>query len=445
MIAIHTFSIPSRPSAPLAPGVRGLVLHAAWLTSGGGRLALWAEAETKPVKRRGTVTDATEPERGYRSHPFCAKPEELWDAFGRLWKTSRPGVAARTSAPRERIEVRLPRLGSRPVPSPEYVARQWAPPPEDGEDAVVSVWRVNALLLDAESACVLLAGLSHEPGAAAAPAWVRPNPFADVRTLDARPMLFGADLRYWAAAARLAMRLVLRQRYLPAARESQALTSYMHSGVSTAPIVAEWRIAPLEPDDQRRFDTLVAAMPDAARAAVDSDSTRLVSPPWSVLDASRAADESHGAPLPPPVLLNHFCASAVNALLETWTRNAQIFLKMPLGEPETPRSAFYYYSPRYTLTSRWLEALSTRGRPIYLNAAEARALLDGVERWLSQLDEAQRAPFRLCLRLSAPEEATDGAVWDGDGDGVEEGKPDSDASERASRAADARLTPARGG
>ena len=405
------------------------MLHASWLTSGGGRLALWAEAETRPVKRRATVNDATEPERGYRSHPFCAKTDELVDALARLWKTSRPGAETRTYAPRERIEVRLPRLGARPVPSPEYIARRWAEPPEDVEDAPLSVWRVNALMLDAESACVLLAGLAHEPGAEAAPIWVRHNPYVDVRALDTRPMRFGADLRYWAAAARLAMRLILRQRYLPAARESQAAISYPYSSMMSAPVIGEWRIAPLEPEDQMRFDALAAAMPNSARAAIDYHPHQLIAVPTSEIVAPAPPDGRHTTPLGPPALLHHFCASAVNALLESWARNAQLILKLPSSEPEKQRSPYYYYSPRPTLTSRWLESLTKRGHLINLQTTEARSLLNGVERWLSQHEEAQRAPFRLCLRLSAPmDSAEDGAG--AIGSDFVEFQPSGDAGER---------------
>ncbi len=422
--------------------MRGLALHAAWLTAGGGRLAIWAEVETKPVRRRAVTTDAAEPATGYRSHPFCAKREELLDALTRLWKTSRPALTPRTSAPVKRIEIRLPRLGSRPVPSPEYVARQWAPEPEGAEDAVLSVWRVNALILDAESACVLLAGLSHKPGSSAAPARLRPNPYANARVLDERPMLFGADLRFWAAAARLAMRLILRQRYVPAVYESQVSALYPYSGLSVAPLFAEWRLAPLEPDDQRRFETLAASMPDAARAAVEYRSAQPavlsvngmdIQDGLDILDILDMPDTpvapDHAAPPEPSALLSHFLASAVNALLETWARNAQIFLHMPAGEPEGSRG-LRYYSPRFTITSRWLGALNMHGRPIYLQATEARALLDGVEGWLLKLDEAQRAPFRLCLRLSTPEDR------DGDeGDGSDESaESDLEDDERAAPA-----------
>jgi superfamily II DNA or RNA helicase len=405
--------VPYRPvlNAAAPAETRGLALHGAWLTTGGGQLAIWAEAEVKPVKRRAMQTDAAEPASGYRSHPFCARREELNDALERLWRTARPGVAPRTSAPVERVELWLPRIGVRPMPSSTYVARGWAPEPEGTDSAAMSVWRVNAILLHAESACTLLAGLPIEPGAQAAPAMLLPHHFARQRLLDSRPMPLGDDLRFWAVAARFIMRLMLRQRYVPAASAPHV----DEFGYPNSMLFGEWRLAPLDEGDQLRYDALLAAMPDAARAAAEHP--RVSHQTWrshrEYEEAQRIA-ASFQPPARPAEAFDAFASASLNSLIPAWARASQTYLSMRGGTHVRP-DAYYYYGNPYagaTMTSRWLDALNTRSQPIYLKSMDTRTLAEGVERWLGRLDQTQAPPFRLCLRLSTADERESDA-WDG--------------------------------
>ncbi|HEX2347634.1 MAG TPA: hypothetical protein VHI51_04280, partial [Ktedonobacterales bacterium] len=382
----------------------------------GGRLAIWAEAEARPVKRRAPQTDPAEPASGYRSHPFCARREELLDALERLWRTARPGVAPRTSAPVERIELWLPRLGVRPVPSPTYVARGWAPEPEGIDGAVMSVWRVNALLLQPESACTLLAGLPSETGAEAAAAALQISPFTTQRRLDTSPMPLGDDLRFWAATAQFLMRLALRQRYVP----SVSATHVDEFGYPSSMLVGEWRLAPLDEGDQLRYDTLVAAMPDAARAAADrprlSHGWRAPRDYWEV-DESRNAAAIYLAPARPAETLDAFTSASLNALIAAWARTSQSYLSMRPGGHVLPTYYYSYGSPYAdgTMTSRWFDALNSRSTQIYLKSMDSRTLAEGVERWLRRLEPGEQAPFRLCLRLTTLDERADieREMWDG--------------------------------
>src|SRR5579884_1052109 len=205
----------ARPSATavrtLATLRRHFVLHATWLPApNGGKpsLALWGEAETKPARNRHWVEEVR-PVAQPRTHVFAAKYEELVVALDRLWRISRPGVTPRKLHTRSRLTLWLPARGPRPLPSPELVRAGWAgvpidPASETGSDGAgkattpdapsLLLYRVPAVLLDAEAAATLLAGL---PLAADLPLTVADEPSAD----GPRELRLGSDLRFWAAAS----------------------------------------------------------------------------------------------------------------------------------------------------------------------------------------------------------------------------------------------------
>jgi SNF2 family DNA or RNA helicase len=349
-----------------------------------------------------------------RAHPFAGKHLELMSALDRLWRTSRPGVKARTACVPTRLMLWLPGVGTRPLPSPELIGAGWAPDPAvEGVDAAtarLSLWRVDALFLDAEAAGTLLSGLPHQAGAeatAASSTSATPHGAAP----PTPRMLLGGDLRLWSAAAKLVLDLLVRQRYLPGAMivpEDAGYGGYGYSAFHGGPQVASlWFAALSDPADRARFDALVTAMPDLCRAAVTPGMSE---PGVEAVPSPRA-------------LIEDFAHCIVNARVERWIR--QDYLALTVGSvtshthpPSAYSTGYYGYGPAGSLTQRWLWGLSATSRPLYLTASEAKTLLDGTRRWHAGLSGARSTAFRLCFRLSPPEglPPDDAAHPDGSGD-----------------------------
>jgi SNF2 family DNA or RNA helicase len=396
------------------------VLHATWLLAlhpGKPWLALWAEVETAPpLRRRAAAANLDEEHTRARPHPFAAKYEELLAALDRLWRTARPSVRPRTGHTRERLTLWLPSVGNRPLPSPELVRAGWAADPLAGAAEANSApsaspaspalrqWRVTTLLLDAETAALLLAGLPYAPDAAAIAGGAGE---AAIR--------LGGDLRLWSAAGAFALDLLVRQRYLPGARELPPHSYAYYDGYTSGPRIAgSWLAALGEPDVRARFDALAAAMPNLCRAA------------------SGPGEPEAGAPRPPAAraLLEDFLHAAVNACITDWLRRDDIRITPPTPSapptpPTPPKSRYTYAGNAYreyggyreygpyrtsrTLAGRWLQGLAAPNTDLYAAPDEARILLDGLRKWHAGLSAAGSPTFRLCFRLSPPGDLLDDA------------------------------------
>lgn len=381
-------------------GRRGLVIHAAWvppLGDGQSQLALWAEAESDWPARRHPAVGATVAVDRARAHPFSARQIELMNVLGRLWKTARPGVRPRSACTPARLQIWLPSDPARPRPTPELVCAGWAPDPsldpsldparqgEDPADGLIATWRVDGLLLDAESAGTLLAGLPYHAGAAAV-----------ASEAPAPRLLLGSDLRLWSAAARMVLDLLARQRYLPGATRLPDLPNFNYAfGFHPGPRIASiWYASFSDPADRARFDALAAAMPDLCRA---------------VLTPGHSSATPEAVPAP-SALLEDFAHTILNARIEHWLVQSHVTLN--LGDSQDSGSGYVspYYNP-YTygyagsasLTARWLWGLMVPNRPIYVNPDEAQRLLTGAQRWHAGLGGPGQSAFRLCFRLSPPE------------------------------------------
>ncbi|HEY7780952.1 MAG TPA: SNF2-related protein [Ktedonobacterales bacterium] len=396
----------SSPEQP-APGRRGLVAHAAWVPpppGGAHVLALWAEVETLPPARprRPSARAADEFVRE-RPHPVAAKHHEMVPVLERLWKLSRPGVRPRTTCTRAKLRLWLPATGARPLPSPDLVRVGWAADPAlgdtDPDAAPLGLWRADALYLDPEAAGTLLSGLPHHGAAEAEPAGETPAP---------PRLLFGADLRFWIAAAKLTLDMLVRQRYLPGGVRLPD-DPYYATYATRAPgprVSAIWQAALADPEDRARFDALAAAMPDVCRAAAT---------PGAVEPDAATAPSAHA-------LLEDFTRTVLNARIQKWISQDAVPLRMHDAEGN-PRAVpyfgvfatggYYYdygaygYTYGYgavappTLAERWLAGLGAPGRALNASAADARLLLEGIQRWHAGLSDGE-APFRLCFRLSPP-------------------------------------------
>lgn len=396
MVVMRTStSLSSNPTAQ--PGQRGLVLHAAWVGARGGRsrhLALWAEAQQRPLRRRPprSASGVAESAPARRPHPYCANLVELLDALDRLWRTARPGGRPRTSCTPTRLDIQLPSAANRPVASPEAQARGWAREAPEDAPSQITLWRVHALLLDPAHASALLPGLPHSAGAQAA----APKRQRTASAWDDNPpeMLIGADLRFWATAAKLTLSAIVRQRYLPGVQEVNQGGRYDYSYSYGPSVAGHWSIALLETDERERFERLAMAMPDVARTAFS---------PLDPIDTGVVANRD--------TLLEDFCNTTLNTLIGDWTRRLNVDLTIHRTQEEPERSLFHFGSAYYdvygSLSARWLRSLATPGFGIYLNSRDARTLLDGIERWHARAEVERNVPFRLCLRLSAPGEGDD--------------------------------------
>lgn len=382
-------SLAADPAAAL--GQRGLVAHAAWvppLGSGKHQLAIWAEAQTKLSATRRRVAPAA-PARRPRPHPFAAKCDELIPALQQLWKVARPGVRPRTASTPARLTLWVPARGTRPLPSPELIRMGWARDPtlSDAErvEAPLALWRADALLLDAEAAGTLLAGLPYRPSTSAL---TDDAPYDDA----ALPrLLLGDDLRLWSAAAKLALSLLERQHFLPGAiaLEAQAYSGNYLSGPGVAGF---WFASLHDPADRARFEALAAAMPDLCRAVV-----------------TPGVQDPHAEWVPnASALLEDFLHHVVSAQIAQWMKRDGIELTLPRPPGErSPYGMFAYGYPPSSLAARWLSGLMAPARPLYTAAREVRSLLEGTQTWHARLGGAGRAAFRLCLRLTPPDGSAD--------------------------------------
>ncbi|MBF6589841.1 MAG: DEAD/DEAH box helicase [Ktedonobacterales bacterium] len=345
-------------------------------------MALWAEAQARFPARRSRVS-AEEIVTHPRAHPFSAKYVELLNALDWLWKRSRPGVRPRTTSKPIRLPLWLPSQGPRPWPSPFMVAAGWAPDstvPEAAETPL-ALWRADALLLDAESAVTLLAGL---------PAGAEAATVAEDRTAGTwglAPMVLGSDLRLWAAAARFVLSLLARQRFLPG-----AIPMWDYDGYGYGPRVAGvWQASLADTEDHARFDALAAAMPPLCRAAISSHTE---------------APAIERAPSP-TALLDDFIQCAVGACVEQWVKRERLLLRLPStsqprNTPHRPSSFGLGFPLKQSLAARWIDGLRDPRQPLRITATEVEPLLEGIKAWHAQVSDPERAGFRVCLRLSPP-------------------------------------------
>jgi superfamily II DNA or RNA helicase len=227
-------------------------------------------------------------------------------------------------------------------------------------------------LLDAEAAGALLAGL----------------PFATGAELAGAPRLvFGADLRFWSACAALAQEMLVRQWYVPGVvelpRSGAPGYSTSYRGFQQPSVGAYWHAALAEPEVAPRFEALVVAMPDLARAAVTPGLPRTAP---SAVTPARATLES-------------FLHAVVNARVMHWLARSGVRMRLsPTSLSPHPTAQ----ARQTALTRAWLEGLNRPAEPLYLPPGGARTLLDDLQAWNGSIRSSNRPALRLCFRLSPP-------------------------------------------
>jgi non-specific serine/threonine protein kinase len=180
----------------------------------------------------------------------------------------------------------------------------------------------------------------------------------------------GASLTYLAEVAKLALELCARGRVLPTlARRDGAF-------------VARWKPVLTEAGDAERMGLLERAMPEACRAGLPDDAA---GPPPEGWDSLRP-------PAPAAVL-----EDALAVLTDACARRSLGGTALP--PPPRPRAA------RTTpAAAAWLAALMGPEGRVKGDDAELAALQGELDAWASAAAPAPAAAFRLCFRLSPPEE-----------------------------------------
>src|SRR5436190_2948897 len=225
-----------------------ILLHGSWLAPSkdhpAAEFALWAERLPKRrVAGRASAGVGKPTDRPLR-HPYALGEKDL-DA---LVPGKRPTVTWASGSGRRTFDVLawLPSQGDRPLPS-----RTSLDSGEKSSAPALALWRLPAFVFDATEAVRLVLTLAAQG--------------------DSPEVSLGDDLRFWAAAARFALALAHRQRFLPVVEQEGE--SYL----------ARWR--PLLDDEAevRDFAHLAAAMPPACRALAwephPYGRTRAVEPP----------------------------------------------------------------------------------------------------------------------------------------------------------------------
>ncbi|MBV2154674.1 DEAD/DEAH box helicase [Kitasatospora sp. SUK 42] len=303
------------------------VLHALWRAD--GRLALWAEdARAHP--------GATEPHPDRpapRAHPYACPAAELAAVLGGIG----PGLGwLAGQAPERWATLRLPTVGALPAPSPDLPVT----PPRGG--AVLTPWRVPALLFDAGAAAQLL-GEVHDPH------WAVTD--TDLPGTGRVEVVYGPSLRWLTGVHDLAWRAVGRGRLLP------------------LPVLADGR-----PQARWRPDLTPAGRREAAELAAGCPPVLLGEWPTGAGTGEALLD------------------AALGTLVDAEARAALADPPLPAPSPASGTAA----------ADRWLHALATpSGELGDVPPEEFAELRHRIAAWYAAAEPSEPA-LRLCFRLLEP-------------------------------------------
>jgi SNF2 family DNA or RNA helicase len=296
-----------------------LVLHGTWQGESGS-LALWGEGgETRRGEGRGKRSKT-------RWHPFAAEGGPLRAAWRELGGGSDGDPAAQA-------RLLLPSTESRPLPSAERARATGETRTVADRPAQLEEWTVPALAAPAEAAMRWLAGLARE---------AHPAPHLHL----------GTDLRFWSEAARLALELLARQRFVPSLVEG-------NDGFA-----ARWEPLWDDPKDARRLAQLAEHMPPACRSSAGVN-----------------------GPRPARAVLEDFFRRCIDQSIRAWS---DFSAAAPVRDEDE--------------AERWVGALATPQARVAGGRPLLRRLARGVDAWTAQL-RARGDGFRTCFQLEPPEES----------------------------------------
>ncbi|MFQ5879631.1 MAG: hypothetical protein ACE5IZ_05620, partial [Dehalococcoidia bacterium] len=179
----------------------------------------------------------------------------------------------------ETVALLLPSAKGTPIASPQLIRDRR----DQGEsDPTLSAWEVPCVTLPVGQAVGLLTHLQEDPAA------------------DATGVALAADLRFWSQAAKLALELLARQRFIPSLEGQPKGKSQV--------LRALWQPVLQDPNDAERVSILARAMPPACRALATS-------PP------KRAPGDGKGsvpASVSPRALVESFINAAVDQTIRLW-------------------------------------------------------------------------------------------------------------------------------
>ena len=286
-----------------------IVAHGTWLP-GEARFFLWGESDT-PATRNGSSDEEL-------AHPFHAEPSGVrQEILERL-------TSEAVEVPSLSRLISLPSVKGDPLPSPELLYEERPA----GQNVRLAPWRVSGLSLPSQLALRWLVALPMED------------------QLNGSPLRLGSDLRYWAMAARFALEILARQRFLP--------------GVVGEDGSALSRWEPLLEDEHERMEHLQAAMPPACRAVAGTNGS-------------------------PREMLESFIAE----LVDGFVRQAALRLRL---------------RPRFIETSgeRLAASLLDEVGELEQLPSGVASLSAELESWKARLDEERESPFRIAFRLEPP-------------------------------------------
>ncbi|HET6316103.1 MAG TPA: SNF2-related protein, partial [Chloroflexota bacterium] len=218
------------------------------------------------------------------------------------------------------------------LPSSEVTPQRSSEPIDPEASPRLVTWTVPAVILDEVDSVSLL------PRIAAASA--------------ANPGLLGDDLRAWIVAARFALSLLARQRFLPRMQERDDL------------LLSRWSPVIDDPADRNNLHAIERGMPAASLALS-----------W----------ESNGSPPSAHDALADYLAAAIDGVARAARPDPGKLERVP------------------ATVGAWLSALSRDQPQIYLPDDAARAVRRQVSAWTDlTADSSADDAFRLCFRLDPP-------------------------------------------
>ena len=304
--------------------LHGTRLNSAYTDEDSG-FVLWAEtSQERPAQKSGRSSA-----RRVKPHPFALSVETLH----RAWLDLLPSAdeTFKTDVRKSTVVVQLPSLSNGPQPSPGLLREA-----EEGRGRKLklSPWRVDVLRVPPVDVPGLLIGLPSED--------------------DTTPGIkIGADLRFWGLAARFALELLARQRYVP------ALLKQDHR------YLAVWQPQLSDPADEGRLNKLAEAMPPICRGVSRDDKAR---------------------PPSPRALLHNFFSIVIDAFAR---------LNVDYGR----------YGPEMhsTTADAWLDALWNETPIVEESDANLAAFYEQYRAWAEPVPGvAGGDTFRLCFRLDPP-------------------------------------------